>query len=156
MPPRWRWWATLLAAALWLVWILWLGYAAVTKERGPILSRLQVAAATHAVVADIDADEQGRPRSQFQVRQWLSPPPSPQPDRIEVPELLRARGWTGPGPYLLLLEGPAPTSPESPQPPVFHLVGPQRVPGLDRAGPEPTIYPWTDSIRRQWERRQQW
>ncbi len=152
MPPRWRWWATLLAAALWLIWILWLGYAAATKERGPILSRLQVAAATHAVVADIDADAQGRPRTQVEVREWLFPPAPPHADRIEVPELPSAHGWTGPGPYLLLLEEP---SPAPSQLPVFHLVGPQRVPGLNRAGPEPTIYPWTESIRRQGERRHQ-
>jgi hypothetical protein len=145
------------AATAFLGWITWLAYAAWTKERGPILSRSLLAVATHAVVADVPADETSpaQPSSRVQVRQLLTDHgPSPG-SMIDVVNLPRARGWQGSGEYLLLL---IPTDPmtKATSTPRYLLVTLPRSPGYDPADSLPQIYPWTTSIRRQWEQRDRW
>lgn len=146
-----------LAAAAFIAWISWLAYAAWTKERGPILSRSLLAVATHPVVAELSADEAApsRPSSRAHVRQALSDHGPPVGTAIEIHNLPRARGWQGPGEYLLLLV-PADPRVEEASPPSFLLVTPPRSAGYDPADAQPLIYPWTDAVRRQWEQRDRW
>lgn len=138
-------------------WIAWLAYAAWTKERGPILSRSLLAVATHAVVADVSADETSpsQPFSRVQVRQLLTDHGPAAGSRIDVANLPRARGWQGAGEYLLLLTPLDPMT-ETASTPRFLLVTLPRSPGYDPADSLPRIYPWTASIRRQWEQRDHW
>ena len=145
------------AALAFVGWIVWLAYAAWTKERGPILSRSRIAVATHAVVAEVPADEASpsQPSSRVQVRQLLTDSGPPSGSVIEITNMPRARGWQGAGEYLLLLT-PSEASSETVFPPRFQLTILPRSPGYDSADPLPVIYPWTPSIRRQWEQRDRW
>jgi hypothetical protein len=141
MRGRWR---LVLAAAAFLAWLSYLGYAALTKDRGPVISRAQAAAAKSAIVATV-ADEGGKPRPLVKVNESLWPNGPSAGTEIEIENLPSATdrgGYTGPGDYLLLLTDPP-----------FRLVGQQRSPGNDFAnsGP-PLIYRWSDGVRRQFER----
>jgi len=61
--------------------------------------------------------------------------------KIDVENLPRASGFTGPGQYLLLLTDPP-----------FTIVGQQRSPGNDLSGVgPPLIYRWSDDVRKQYE-----
>ena len=42
----------IVAATLFVGWLAYLGYAALTKNHGPVISRAQAAACKYAVVAD--------------------------------------------------------------------------------------------------------
>jgi hypothetical protein len=141
MRRRWR---LVLAAAAFLAWLSYLGYAALTKDRGPVVSRAQAAAARFAVVAAV-AEEGGKPRAVVKVSESLWPNSPAAGTEIEIENLPSATdrgGYTGAGDYLLLLTDPP-----------FRIVGQQRSPGNDLAhtGP-PLIYRWSDSLRRQFER----
>ena len=48
------------AAVLFAGWLAYLGYAAATKSRGPVVSRAQLAVASAAVVASVDATADGK------------------------------------------------------------------------------------------------
>ncbi|MCS7020779.1 MAG: hypothetical protein NZU63_02995 [Gemmataceae bacterium] len=143
------------ATAAFVGWLGWLTYAALTKERGPILSRSLIAVATHPVVAELreDATVAGAPATEVVVHQALSDRGPPPESRIEVVNLPRARLWDGPGEYLLLLvpvpatEGMAPAG-SSPR---YRLVSQPRSAGYDPYDPPPVIYRWNESLRRQWQ-----
>ena len=133
MSPRWR---LMLAAAAFLGWMGYLGYAAVTKSRAPIVSHIQSAAAKTAVVAEISG-----PGAEVAVVEslWGAAPQG----TIAVVNLESARGYSEPGKYLLLLDN-------------LHepwaLVGPQHSPGDSTLGAQPLIYPWNEDVRLQAER----
>jgi hypothetical protein len=140
MSHRWR---LILAAVALISWLLYLGYAALTKSRGPILSQAQIAAASHAIVAEVRAGPDGKPEKRVKVDETLSPGKGPKKGtEIEIENLYGAHGFTGPGQYLLLLTDSANL-----------IVGQQRSPGNDLggAGP-PLIYRWSDDVRKQYER----
>lgn len=149
--------ALAVSAAVFLGWIGWLAYAAWTKERGPLLSRSLAAVASHPVVAELQeqAELPGRPASRARVLQPLSDHGPPADTLIEVPDLPLALGWQGPGPYLLLLV-PAGKGAAEPAPLRFHLVQPPRSPGYEPSMALPRLYPWTETLRRQWEQRDRW
>lgn len=130
MAPRWRLAA---AAVAFLAWLGYLGYAALTKSRDPIVSHAQAAAAKVAVVADVPAAGDVTVTETL----WGAIPPG----AVTVPNLTEARGFTGPGRYLLLL-----TQSHG----GWLVVGQQRSPGSDLAGVgPPLVYPWTADIRAQ-------
>jgi len=145
------------AAVAFVGWIVWLAYAAWTKERGPILSRSLIAVATHVVVAEVPADEASpsQPSSRVHVRQLLTDSGPLAGSVIEITNMPRARGWQGAGEYLLLLTSKEANS-ETAFPPRFQLATLPRSPGYDPADPLPVIYPWTPAIRRQWDQRDRW
>lgn len=127
------------AAALFGGWLGWLGYTALSKNRGPVVSRSQAAAATLAVVAVVPA---GDGPHTVEVKQVLT---GAKPDGpLVVTNLGDAAGFDGPGEYLLLLGKGRGDS--------FAVVGPLRTPGYDAAG-APTVYPWTPAVRAQAEAR---
>jgi hypothetical protein len=131
MNPRWR---LTLAVAAFLGWMGYLGYAAVTKSRAPVVSHIQSAAADAAVVAELSDG----PTATVAVveKLWGDAPAG----TIEVVNLANARGFAGPGKYLLYLghfrDG-------------WAVVGGQRSPGDMVDGSVVLIYPWTDDVQKQ-------
>ncbi|MBN9517954.1 hypothetical protein J0H58_05465 [bacterium] len=123
------------AAALFLGWLGWLGYTALSKNRGPVVSRVQAAAATLAVVAEVKAGDGPQEVGVTQVLHGAKPDGA-----VVVTNLSDAAGYAGPGTYLLLLgKGRGET---------FVVVGSLRSPGYDGAG-GPTVYPWTPAVEAQ-------
>jgi hypothetical protein len=138
MNPRLR---LILAAALFVAWIGWLGYAALTRSREPIVSHSQAAAADGAVVAEVEASDNRE--VEVVEKLWGDVPTA---GKIQVVNLSpdRTRGFTGPGKYLLYLTRDAGA---------WAIVGPQRSPGSNwsnLAGPF-LIYPWSADIQAQAE-----
>ena len=134
MSPRWRF---VLAAAAFLGWLGYLGYAAVTKSRAPAVSHIQSAAADAAVVAELG---DGPPATVAVVeRLWGQGPEG----SVDVLNLANARGYAGPGKYLLYLghfrDG-------------WAVVGGQRSPGDAVDGSVALIYPWSEDVRVQAEK----
>jgi hypothetical protein len=131
MSPRIR---LLLAAALFLGWIAYLGFAALTKSRAPLLSRVQAASADAAVVARWDGHGT---RATVTRHLWGIPLEG----EIDVQNLPKARGFTTPGEYLLYVVSRHGT---------WEVVGPQRSPGMEPIGSgSPLIYPWTEDVQKQ-------
>lgn len=131
----------ILAAVAFIGWLSYLGYAALTKNRSPTISRAQLAAARSAVVAAVE-EEAGKPRARVKVLELLWGKAPTSGTEIEVDNLPSATdkgGFVGPGEYLLLLTDPP-----------FRVVGQQRSPGNDLAhtGP-PLIYRWTDGLKKE-------
>src|SRR5262245_31223107 len=121
MSRRWR---LILASVAFLAWLSYLGYAALTKNREPVISRAQAAAAKHAIVAIVEEDA-GRPRAQVKVAEslWGQGPTAGTEIAIEnLPSANDRSGFAGPGQYLVLLTDPP-----------FRVVGQQRSPGHDLA-----------------------
>jgi hypothetical protein len=140
MSRRWR---LVLAAIAFFGWLSYLSYAALTKNREPVISRAQAAAAKHALVATVEEDD-GKPRPTVKVIEslWGHGPAGGTEIVIEnLPSATARGGYTGPGDYLLLVTDPP-----------FRLVGQQRSPGNDLAhtGP-PLIYRWSDGLKRELE-----
>lgn len=122
------------ASTLFICWIAYLGYAAMMKSRDPIVSHIQASAASAAVVAEVPTLE-ARPKVTEKV--WGDVAEG----EIDVLNLTEARGFVGPGKYLLYLER---------RHAVWLLVGQQRSPGNDLAGVgPPLIYRWSDDVRKQ-------
>ena len=127
------------AAALLVGWLGWLGYTALNKHRGPVVSKAQAAATTLAVVAVVPG---GDGAQTVEVKEVLS---GTRPEgQLTVTNLADSVGYEGAGEYLLLLsKGRGDT---------FAVVGPLRTPGYDAAG-VPTVYKWTPAVRAQAEAR---
>ena len=123
-----------MAAIAFFAWVGYLGYATLSKSRDPIVSHAQAAAAEAAVVADVNASGEVK----------LAEPPlwgEGVPATLAVPNLAEARGYTGPGQYLLLLAQNRGR---------WLVVGQQRSPGSDLAGVgPPLVYPWTADVQAQ-------
>lgn len=144
-----------ITAALFVGWLGWLGYAAMNKSRGPIVSRAQAAAATAAVVATIEPSTDGRPAAKAVVITPLTAGGPPAGTAIFVSNLPTTHGFDGPGPYLLLLT----SNPEAQEGkgedgkpiPLFSVVGQQASPGYDSlAGVgSPLIYRWSHDVEAQ-------
>lgn len=124
------------AAVVFLSWLGYLGYAAVTKSRAPVVSQVQAAAAEAAVVARWSGDG---PQVTLVEQLWGPPVPG----ELQVVNLPAARGRNGPGDYLLFLASRGDA---------WEVVGPQRSPGLDLPGiGPPVVYPWSVDVQRQVE-----
>jgi hypothetical protein len=153
MNPRVR---LIVALALFLAWLGWLGYAAMSKSRGPVVSRVQATATTYAVVAEVSAGTEGKPAAQPRVIEVIAGDGPPANTILLVANLPEAKGFTGPGQYLLLLT-PDPSVGrvviDGKDLPAYAVVGQQRSPGYDLAnvGP-PMIYPVSDDVKAQAER----
>jgi hypothetical protein len=127
----------LVAGALLVGWLAWLGYLAATKTNPVVVSRSQVMAATHFVLANVTRDpETGQPGRQVTVVRDLRPGANPIPagQVITVQNIRDARiaggkdGFQDPGPYLLPL-----TTTDG----VFVLTPPPWAPGTPQ-----TLRPW--------------
>jgi len=92
----------LLAAALFLGWIGYLGYLAATATRPVVLSRPQFLLSTFDVIAEVK-DRDGKPDPIVEVREVRWPAGSKLDGTITVTNLPESVGWTGPGRYILAL-----------------------------------------------------
>lgn len=152
MSHRWR---LILAAVLFIGWLSYLGYTALTKNRSPVISRIQAAAAKYAVVAEVSVTAQGKPDPKIKVDESLGPAQLPAGSNQFVTNIADASGFEGPGQYLLFLtEDPShdriETDGAKTRP--LTIVGQQRSPGNDLTGVgPPKVYRWTDGVRRQFE-----
>lgn len=134
--------ARMLAAALLLVgWLGWLGYAALTKYRGPVVSRAQAAGATAPLVADLTDGEDGRPAEGVVVADAWNRFGPPAGTKLDLPNLPDADGYTGPGRYLLLARQTGPAG--------YELAVPGRGPGAEGGLRRPVVYPWTAGVEAQ-------
>lgn len=137
--PRTR---LIIAGTLFLGWMGWLSYAALSKSRAPVVSRAQAAATTHAVVAIVDAGPEGKPLDRVKVEQVLLGTEPAIGAEIDVNDLHEATGFAGPGTYLLPLQRVGPTR--------YALVGQQTSPGFELAGVgSPIIYRWSPDVEAQ-------
>lgn len=154
----------LVAAALFVGWMSWLGYTALTKSQAPVVSRAQAADATAPVVAELAAGEDGRSlmmlrrergmdvvelkekaeRPAIMVKVVESFKGGPEKGAsIGVFNLPDCTGYTGPGTYLLLLKEDKNALIENA--PAYRLVGAQRSPGSDPGDTGSLrVYPWND------------
>jgi hypothetical protein len=131
--------------ALLVGWLGWLGYLAATKTNAVVVSRSQVMAATHFVLANVALDpETGQPDRQVTVVQDLRPDGQPiaAGATITVQNIKDARIAGGPdgfkdaGPYLL----PLTATSEG----VYVLTPPPRAPGAEGPGrARPWAYVWS-------------
>ena len=132
-------------AALFFGWLSWLSLAVWQKDQTQVLSRAQLAAATHIVVADITTDSEGNP-AQVAVTQVIKGPPVT--GQIDVMNLSGATPpglspFPGNGPYLLALVGDGKT---------FRIAGLPRSPGIEpQSQVRPTIYRWDGPTMKQLE-----
>ena len=138
MTPRGRWLAVTLLMVLWLVWLGWQAYG---RPAPVIVSRPQIDLAPLLIVATL-----GEPISARKVlTDWevLRGPEKKPGQALTLVHLDQARGWQGPGSYVLAL-APAPGPTEQWQ------VAPVPIsPGYSPPGPdlERWIYPNTPGVR---------
>lgn len=138
-------------ALLFLGWVGWLGMQAANHTRPLIVSRSQALTMTDAVVAEVAADEQGKPRTTVKVVTSLvrfADTPDPTGQSITVIDLaegrLPARYPFTPGQYLLMLRRTEAGE--------FRLAPIPRSPGYETGPlPIPYLYPWTDAVRDQFQ-----
>lgn len=124
------------AALLFVGWMSWLGYASLSKNRGPVVSRAQAAAAQVAVVATLSGDD--GPTSAT-VTEPLSAAAPGVGTPLDVANFGNVVGWAGRGEYLLLLEK---------QGDRYRVVEQQRSPGYDTGSAgKAHIYRWSEDVR---------
>ncbi len=137
-------------------WVGWLGYLAFTKAKPVVVSRSQLVASTHFVVARVTLDSEGWPNPDVQVVTDLRPKGAALTGTIRVRNLKTARmpgqayppDWKPDVEYLLALtRGPDDQ---------FELTGQPPAPGEVRDKREqakPWVYPWSsDDVRQQFGR----
>ena len=128
------------AALLFFGWLGYLGYAALSKSRGPVVSRAQAAAAQVVVVAAVAGEE--KPGGTATVTESLKDGPAVG-TVLEVVNLPECNGWAGAGEYLMYLERVTPGE-------KFRVVGQQRSPGYDIGGVgKSMIYRWSPDVKAQ-------
>lgn len=144
------------AAALFVGWLAWLGYTAAAKNRGPVVSHVQASAAAHAVAAELKADAEGKPALEAKVTKSLKSGSPEAGALLYVINLADAKGFDGPGEYLLLLAAdplPRQIPVNGKDLPMRSLVGMQRSPGYELSGTGgPLIYRMSDSVRAQFRK----
>lgn len=146
------------AAVLFAAWLAWLGYAAVAKSRGPVVSRSQATAVVGektkgvAVIAEVTAGTGEKASAYVTVVEPLTKDGPAVKSQLFVGNLPDAVGYTGPGNYLLLLV-PDPfvqgLAVNGEQLPTYALAGPQRSPGYESVFGRPIIYPDSPDVRAQ-------
>lgn len=133
------------AAALFVGWIAWLGYAVSQKDRAAVVSRAQLTAATHLLVADVAVDAEGLPTPTAKITEVLRGDGPKAGDAVEVlnlPTALPPGATAVPaGPYLLAVVGDGKT---------YKLAGVPVSPGYEAVTPpRPQVYAWTADTRAQ-------
>ncbi len=138
----------IVAAALFAGWVSWLGYTVSQKGRTAVLSRAQLTAATHLLVADVTLTPEGLPSTTVKVVQVLRGGGTPGSDVevLNLPSTLPPgeKEFPGSGTYLLAVVGDGKS---------YTLAGLPSSPGYDAAAygtkGRPPVYPWTDDTRLQ-------
>jgi hypothetical protein len=133
----------IVAAVLFLGWMVWLALAVADKGSVDPVSRAQLTEATILVTAEVTSVE-GKPARKVKVVQRLSATGPADGAEIDVANLSQAvvpgKGFPGDGVYLLPL---VPRDGSG-----FSLAGLPRSPGYEPANPpHPSIYPWNEATR---------
>jgi len=141
----------ILAAGLFLAWIGWLAYLAITAARPVVLSRPQFLVSDLDVIAQVEETKTGA-NDEATVKEvyWpLQDRPVMRDQKIVVTNLGACTGWQGPGRYILALHHGTEGN---------EVVAPGKSPGFPPASPEfgqtvarPRIYPVTIETIRQLE-----
>jgi len=136
-----------IAVTLFVGWLAWLGYAVSQRNTAPVVSRAQLTAATHLLVAEVTVGEDGRPNPQVKVVEVLRGDNVDLANSLEVSHLESARppgtdGFPSPGTYLLPLVRVGTG---------FRLAGLPRSPGYEAVDRPvlPAIYPWNEVTQAQ-------
>jgi hypothetical protein len=136
----------LLAVAVFLAWLGWLSYLAITASRPVVVSRPQVLVSTYDVIAEV-----GDPDKPVVIKEVLFSADKDTPavgDTIPVRNLGACHpptsdgsvlDWAGPGQYLLLLHKVGKE---------YEVVPPPDLTGL--ASGSPRLYPATEEVLRQY------
>ncbi len=135
----------LVAAALFLGWMIWLGLAVADKGSVDPVSRAQLTEATILVTAEVSSVE-GKPVSKVKVVKRISATGPAEGTEIDVANLPQAvvprKGFPGDGVYLLAL---VPRDASG-----FSIAGLPRSPGYEPTNPpHPSIYPWNEATQTQ-------
>jgi hypothetical protein len=137
---KWARFRLIAAGTLFVAWLGWLGYLAASKTNPVVVSRSQVMASTHFVLAEVTVEpDTGHPSKQVKVVEDLRPSGPALDGFIDVRNIREARvaggadGFKGPGPYLFMLTR-VPESDAS-----FLLTPAPRAPGHENA---PRLQPW--------------
>jgi hypothetical protein len=133
------------AVAAFVGWLGWLGvavYQARWADPNPVVSRAQLTAATHILVADVDIAPDGYPTGEVRVTKVLRGAGIEAGDLVEVLNLKAAlppgeEHFPGPGVYLIPVVREADRGP-------FVVAGVPRSPGYDpvSARVTPAVYRW--------------
>jgi hypothetical protein len=130
-------------AALFLIWIGWLAYLAVTATRPIVLSRPQFLVSQLDVIAEVHSNN-GKPVLEVDVREvhWAAKGiDKPAGKKISVVNLDKCDGYAGPGPYILPL-----TKDKGDQ---YQVAKIPLSPGFNPSSSKPRIYPETPETLRQ-------
>lgn len=139
----------LVAASLYLAWLSWLAMTVREKGTVQIVSRAQLTAATHWVVAIVSIGADGVPNSTVKIVETLRG--DELPASLEIGNLAAAatplpvtgNSRTPPGGEYLI---PLTRTSEG----KYRIAGLPRSPGYDaRDLDRPVIYPWNDDVKRQ-------
>ncbi len=128
-----------LALVAFLAWLGWLAVAVAEKGKHPVVSRAQLAAATHVVVATVTAGPDDLPATTATVTRTLRGTAIPPGTVLEVFNLSGAQvpgagTHPAPGEYLIALVSDGRT---------YRVAGLPRSPGYEPAEPDrPMVYPW--------------
>lgn len=143
----------IVAAAAYLGWMAWLGYAVLGRGTVPLVSRAQITGASLLVVAELSSGQDNLPQPTAKVVEVLRGEGPTAGEDVEVTNLPASKPpdrqhFPGGGAYLLPLtpNGDGKT---------YRVAGLPRSPGYEATTPErPVIYPWTDDVRKQvgWSR----
>ena len=139
-----------LALVAFLGWLGWLGYAVYAARYAPdkpvVLSRAQLTAATHLIVADVTVAGDGLPAPIARVVEVVKGDGVAAGTEVEVLNLPSAKppgtgGFPGAGRYLLPVVGDGKT---------FRVAGLPRSPGYEPTPIErPPVYLWNDDTQAQ-------
>lgn len=131
------------AVAAYVGWLSWLGYAVYVArwtDKSPVVSRAQLIAATHLVVAEVTVEADGLPAPGVKVAEVLRGDGLAAGATVEVLNLPAAKPpgtadlFPGPGKYLLPLVGDGKT---------YRVAGLPRSPGYEPTTPvRPAVYKW--------------
>jgi hypothetical protein len=136
--------ARLILAVLALAaWVAYLAYQALAFGRFPVVSHAQLLVSTLDVIADVAADDQGRPEGKVLIVEVHWPPGRKDlaGQDLTVTNLPFARGWQGPGRYIMpLVTGEGGT---------YRVAAVPRSPGYEPFPPVVLIYPDAPLTRQQ-------
>ena len=138
--------ALAVSLVLFVGWISYLGVTALRNRRPVVVSAAQLLVSDYDVEADLEAEDDGKPREQVQVRKVLFSGDDNKPaGAIKVSNLRGVEGFGGPGAYLVPLVRKGEQ---------YEVAGQPLDPGFPffRELPKPRIYPLTDEVRRQHHR----
>jgi hypothetical protein len=133
------------------LWTAWLAYEAATTTNVIIVSRPQLLMAPIVVEAEVPVGPAGeREVIVKHIYRWEKPPTWDKvaPRKVLVSDLGGARGWRGPGAYILALQG-GPDEQTQPYRLVPVPISPGFRPQPDSELAKPPMYPATDSTRYQ-------